>query len=358
MGQDRAFGPTNPKVLLENLVVLVGLCEKVFGARARRGAGEAILPFWRDLFVSSQRTAWHFFFTILLRKRGPSEFEVRDEVPLSEEPPRFDYLLLRKRVEAAAQRPAETLRALWRRLPHVTVAEFKSIGRPYRKRNLDRLWGYIHLYFSDAESGVERRDELCGLLVVTTRTPTLDADASSMGLLWEDLTGGYWELRGGLFRLYVVELDRVAESEDDDLLRLFGHAKERTLEARRFWAEQVGTKEAMMALQDREGYDEVVQRFLELITPEERLAGLAPEQRLAGLAPEQRLAGLAPEQRLAGLAPEQRLAGLAPEQRLAGLAPEQTVLALPDEVLRALSDDFLDRLPEPIRVTVRRRLGR
>jgi hypothetical protein len=140
--------------------------------------------------------------------------------------------------------------------------------------------------------------------------------------------------------LYVVELDRVAEHEDDDLLRLFGHAKERTLEARRFWAEQVGTKEAMMALHDLEGYDEVVQRFLELIPPEQRLAGLAPEQRLAGLAP------------------EQRLAGLAPEQRLAGLAPEQAVLALPDEVLRALSDDFLENLPEPIRATIRRRLGR
>ena len=134
-----------------------------------------------------------------------------------------------------------------------------------------------------------------------------------MGLIWDDLEGGYWELRGGLFRLYVVELDRVAEHEDDDRLRLFGHAKERTLEARRFWAEQVGTKEAMMALHDLEGYDEVVQRFLELIPP---------------------------------------------EQRLAGLAPEQAVLALPEEVLRALSHDFLENLPEPIRATIRKRLGR
>jgi hypothetical protein len=272
--------------------------------------------------VSSHRTAWHFFFTILLRKRGPSEFEVRDEVPLSEEPPRLDYLLMRKRVDASAQRPAETLRALWPRLPQVTVAEFKSVARPYRKGNLDRLWGYIHQYFSDQQSDIGPRDELCALLVVTTRTPTLDTDASGMELRWCDLGGGYWELRGGLFRLYVVELDRVAEHEDDDLLRLFGHAKERTLEARRFWAEQVGTREAMMALHDLEGYDEVVQKFLELIPP------------------------------------EQRLAGLAPEQRLAGLAPEQAVLALPDEVLQALSDDFLEKLPEPIRATVRRRLGR
>jgi hypothetical protein len=33
-------------------------------------------------------------------------------------------------------------------------------------------------------------------------------------------------------------------------------------------------------------------------------------------------------------------------------------LALPDEVLRALSEDFLDQLPEPIRATIHRRLGR
>jgi hypothetical protein len=299
--------------------------------------------------VSAHRTAWHFFFTILLRKRGPSAFEVRDEVLLSEEPPRLDYLLLRKRPEPTSGRPAETLRALWPRLPHLTVAEFKSIGRPYRRGNLDRLWSYIHQYFSDEQSGGETREGLCALLIVAVRTPALDTDASSMALVWNDLGGGYWELCGGLFRLYVVELDRVAETEDDDLLRLFGHEKGRTLEARRFWAEQVGTKEAMMALHDLEGYDEVVQKFLELIPPEKRLAGLAPEQRLAGLAP---------EQRLAGLAPEQRLAGLAPEQRLAGLAPEQAVLALPDEVLRALSDDFLAKLPEPIRTAVRRRLDR
>jgi hypothetical protein len=84
----------------------------------------------------------------------------------------------------------------------------------------------------------------------------------------------------------------------------------------------MGTKEAMMAVQDLEGYDEVVQRFLELVTP------------------------------------EQRVAGLAPEQRLAGLAPEQVVPALPDEVLRALPEDYLATLPQPTREAIRRRLNR
>ena len=74
-----------------------------------------------------------------------------------------------------------------------------------------------------------------------------------------------------------------------------------------------------MAIHELEGYDEVVQKLLE------------------------------------GLSPEQRLAGLAPEQRLAGLAPEQVVLTLPDEVLRALSDDYIATLPQPTQDAVRAR---
>ncbi len=35
-----------------------------------------------------------------------------------------------------------------------------------------------------------------------------------------------------------------------------------------------------MAVQELEGYDEVVRHFLELLSPEKRLEGLAPEQRL------------------------------------------------------------------------------
>lgn len=46
--------------------------------------------------MGTHHTAWHFFFTILLRKRGPRWIEVRDEVRLSEEAPRLDYLLLHR----------------------------------------------------------------------------------------------------------------------------------------------------------------------------------------------------------------------------------------------------------------------
>jgi hypothetical protein len=70
------------------------------------------------------------------------------------------------------------------------------------------------------------------------------------------------------------------------------------------------------------------------------------------------LVRLSPEERLRGLAPEQILAGLAPEQRLAGLSEEQAVLALPETMLRALSDEYLATLPEATRAAIRKRIGR
>jgi hypothetical protein len=228
--------------------------------------------------MASRRTAWHFFFTVFLRARRAPGFDVRDEVRLSDEPPRVDYLLLR---HAEAAPPAETdvsLRGLWPRLALDTILELKSVGRPYRTGELDRLWGYVHIYHAGEHRRLPRRDDLRAALVVPLRTPALDADVDKMGLRWDDLGGGYWQVRGGLFPLYVAEIDVVAEQEDDDLLRLFSHEPERTVEGRRFWADRVGTAEARMALKDMDGYDEVMQKLLSGLTPEQRLAGLTMEQ--------------------------------------------------------------------------------
>jgi hypothetical protein len=271
--------------------------------------------------MGTRRTAWHFFFAILLRKRGSTGFDVRDEVALSEEAPRMDYLLLQKK-DVADTDAGQTLRGLWPRLPNVTIAELKSLGRPYRGGELDRLFGYAHLYFADVRSALGRRNQLAAVLFVPARTPSLLADVKEMGLVWRDLGGGYWQLAGALFQTFVVELGPVADAEDDDVLRLFGQGQATTLEATRFWADQVGTQEAGMATQDLEEFDEVIQRFMHKLTP------------------------------------EQRLAGLAPEQRLAGLAPEQLLLALPDAALRELSEEYLATLSEPTRDAIHRRIGR
>jgi hypothetical protein len=85
------------------------------------------------------------------------------------------------------------------------------------------------------------------------------------------------------------------------------------VEARRFWAEQVGTKEAGVNVQELEGYEEIWRKIVEK----------APLT-----------------------------------ARLAGLTPEQAVLALPDEVLRGFSDAYLATLSEPTQAAIRARLGR
>ena len=278
--------------------------------------------------MGSKRTAWHFFFCILLRRYGPSIFEIRDEVPLSQEPPRLDYLILRRLDEALAVTAAQTLLALWPLLPRVTIAELKSIGRLYDKGELDRLWSYAHAYYAVQHADLSARSDLAALLIVPGRTPTLDADVDKMGLTWVGLGTGYWQLTGGLFTLYVVEIDLVADQPEEDLLALYSHHEVRTLRATRFWGELTGA-EAQMNVRSLEGYEDEIKAIISAFPLEQRFAGATPEQLAARLTP---------------------------EQRLAGLDRDHQALALPLEVLRALPEDYLRSLSPEIQTELRRRL--
>jgi hypothetical protein len=141
-----------------------------------------------------------------------------------------------------------------------------------------------------------------------------------MGLAWVDLGHGYWRLTGGLFALYVAEIDVVSEQPDEDLLGLYGHSDMRTPRAIRFWGELVGP-EAKMEARELEGYEEAIEKILDALPPELRLAGLPPEQRVAGMSAEQLLPNL------------------------------------PDEILRGLSADYIAHLPAETAAAIRKRLG-
>ncbi len=279
--------------------------------------------------MGTTRTVWHVMLKTLLNQCAPRRFEVRGEVQLSSEPLRADYLLLR--VVKPEDGEARTLRKLWGLLPKDTILEFKSTGRPYRARNLDKLWAYLHLHYTDEPTRLEQRGDLCGALLVPSRTPSLDADVGSLGLTWHDLGDGYWKLTDGPFALYVIEIDAVAAAEDDDLLRSFGHDAAHTQEGKRWFLEQAGSTVEGMKMSDLEGYDEAILKAA---------------------------SGLPPRRVLAAYTPEQRLADLTPEQRLAGLTPEQVLLALPDEILRTFPDNYLATLPEATQAAIRARLGR
>jgi hypothetical protein len=326
--------------------------------------------------MGARRVVWHVGFERNARRRGSRAFEIRSEVQLSNEPPRIDYLFFRRVAEVSDDAPG-TLRGLWPLLPRVSVVEYKSPGRAYRAGDLDRLWGYVHTYWADQRamprrradgtklapgmegaSEVGERADLCAVLVVPARTPSLDADTEELTIAWEALGSGYWRMTGGKFALYVVELDVAGPAEGDDLLYSLGNGQVRAPEVRSFWMELLGSQEAGMSMQEMEGYDELMMKLLDTLSPEQVLSHYEPEQRLAGLPPEQRLAGLPPEQRLAGLPPEQRLAGLTPEQRLAGLDRDHQALALPVEVLRLLPDDYIRSLSAEVQAELRRRLSR
>jgi hypothetical protein len=181
---------------------------------------------------------------------------------------------------------------------------------------------------------------LCAVLAVPGRSPSLDTDVEQMGLAWEDLGEGYWRVRGGLFVLYVVELNRVAEAEGDDLLHSLGSGEVLTAETRWFWMELVGSKEAGMSVQDMEGYDELMGKLLERL-PAERV-----------------LSHYNPKEVLSHYAPEERLADLPAEQRLAGLDRDHQALALPIEVLRLLPEQYIGSLSAEVQAELRRRLRR
>ncbi|MBK9259374.1 MAG: hypothetical protein IPM54_06005 [Polyangiaceae bacterium] len=301
-------------------------------------------------------TPWHLLLAVLLRQRAPGDREIQSEVKLTADALRLDFVFLPQ--EDATGRAAGTLKKLWGLLTKHVVCEFKSVGRPYRRFNFDRFFTYITTYYTNEVEALGRRSELCGVLLVTKRSPTMDEDVHAYGLHWRDLGDGYWQLEGCPFKIVVVEIEVVADAEDDDVLRFLAGKQPRTVEGRRWLAKQLGTKEIQMKMHELEGFDEVLQTLLQSLPPEQVLSAYAPEERLAGLAPEQVLSVYAPEERLAGLAPEQVLSAYAPEERLAGLAPEQVLLTLPDEVLHALSDSYIDSLSEPTRTMIRKRIGR
>ena len=176
---------------------------------------------------------------------------------------------------------------------------------------------------------MRERGDLCAVLVIAARLPSLDADVEAMGLTWENLGSGYLRVHDGLFALYVVELDVAGPAEGDDLLHSFGHGTLRSSEARWFWMELVGSKEAAMNMQDMEGYKELMDKMLDTLPAEQVLSHYTPEQRLADLPA---------------------------EQRLAGLDRDHQALALPVEVLRLLPEAYLSSLSPQVEVEIRRRL--
>jgi hypothetical protein len=169
------------------------------------------------------------------------------------------------------------------------------------------------------------------VLVCPALTRALEEEIALMGWRLEPLAGGYAAILGPWYSTYAVFTNEVADAEDDDFLRIFSQRELRTLEAYHWFDEWFTERRYMPQVKRREGYGPIQSKLLRFLSPAERLEGLSPEERLEGLSP---------------------------EDRLAGLRPEEQILALSNEVLRGLPEEYVRSLPAAVQQTIRKRLGK
>lgn len=274
---------------------------------------------------------WHLAFANLIQHRAPPGFDIQTEVRLTIEPQRADMLLLRRIGVAREDDKALVLRTLWPRLGLVTILEYKSpVGSSFRPSDLIRLWSYGAVYDAAHLKDLPAPSDLTLVLVLPSLTPTLLDEIARMGWNLVPLGGGYGRIDGAVYAVHVVVTDEVSQAEHDEFLELFSHRSAREGKATQWLGDWL--KEKRMKQQDvaeMAGYDEMFLKLMEAMPLEKRLAGLAPEQRLAGLAP---------------------------EQRLAGLDRDQQALALPVEVLRVVSEEYILSLSVEVQKELRRRI--
>jgi hypothetical protein len=94
----------------------------------------------------------------------------------------------------------------------------------------------------------------------------------------------------------IAFIDEVCEAERDDCLRLFSRHRKQEREAIWWLNARRLRMTTMENIHEIEGYDDLVERLLSTLTPEEVLRHYKPEERLAGLQPQERLAGLQPQE--------------------------------------------------------------
>ena len=289
--------------------------------------------------MTTPRTQWHVLFYAALTELGSPGMEALAEVLLSREPQQGDTLLIRRRdipsEEADAQ--ARTLKGLWRLVTREALIEYKSPSRPPRPGDLAKLFGYggqLH-HLRQREIGTFRNLLLC--LVATELPASLTAEIGELGAPFSLLSPGYLMVETRPYRLLVVDLSAVVETEADEWMSVFVPSRVLSGAVKRWLEEHMPAKE-VPANEKLEGHDEVLARLLRSIPPEEILQA-AGVSRVLG-----------------SLTPEQRLADLTPEQRLADLTPEQQFLAMPVSVLRGLSGEYLRTLPADVQAVIRKRI--
>ena len=277
--------------------------------------------------MEAHNDLWHLAFANLIQNRAPPGFDIQTEVRLTIEPQRADMLLLRRSGAVREDEKAQVLRTLWPRLGLVTILEYKSPAQSsFRPGDLLRLWSYGAVYDAAHLKELPRVTDLTLALVLPSVTPTLTEEIARMGWTLTPLGGGYGRIDGAVYALYVVLTDEVSQAEHDEFLELFARRKVGASRATIWLDEWMKEKSMKQDIREMEGYREM---FLKTLPIEERLEGLEPEWVLAKYAP---------------------------EQRLLGLDHDQQALALPIDVLRGLTEEYILSLSPETQAKVRQRI--
>ena len=313
------------------------------------------------------RTAWHPLFIGMLEQLLPPDlWRVTAEYSLTRESRRIDAVVLRRVAQAEDWHPTY-LRSVLDGLRAHNVVHFKGATDALEGVDALQVISYACAYMM--LEGLDDPANVALRVVAPVLTPRFRAQLAKLGgSLYETPMRGVHDGMVSNFALRVVETivawphphehllysvspecithpERV-RAFDDTERRLFYHLAQGI-------AQLTHDPKWKTLMKDATVVDAATEKALR-----DLFAVLSPEFKASLFTPEELAAHLKPEQRLAGLKPEQRLAGLKAEERLAGLDPVQTVLALPDAVLRGLSEDYLATLPDDVRATVRSRLGR
>jgi hypothetical protein len=251
------------------------------------------------------RTAWHVLLANLLKERAPSSFEVLTEVSLGRQPPRIDVLLLRRHRSRRPVRPARVLRRLWGRIRRLGVIEYKSPADPLRQGDLAKLLAYgLWLLAEQPRLAPQPVLDLTLGWIVPVLTPTLRRELSLFG--WSLGAGeqGYYPVTGAWLPFVVIVASEVSAAEHDELLGVLADGKVHSREAITWWHQQTG--QSMGKLEKMQGYDQIVEKFVGSLTPEQIVAGIksheddrAVEKFVDALTPEQLAASLNAGQRRA-----------------------------------------------------------
>ncbi len=312
------------------------------------------------------RTAWHPLLILLLEHLLPPElWRVEAEYPLTREPRRIDAVIVRRVADTRGWHP-EYLHSVLDELREHNIVHFKGATDELERVDALQLLSYAYQYM--ALAGVEVPAALSLRVVAPTLTQRFATQLTALGgtLAETSLRGVHAGALGG-FALRVIETSVAWPHPHEHLL----YAVSPACVARPGLVGTFDDREMELYYRLMQGIAKLasdpkwkaIMKDAALVSSTTRQALLdllttLPRDFFAELPLELRLAGLKPEERLAGLKPEERLVGLKPEERLVGLMPAQTVLALPDDVLRGLSDAFLSTLPDDAQAAIRARLTR